>query len=237
MGTVNVLLADDHRVVREGLRLVLGAVPGIRVVGEAGDGPEAVRLVEQLRPDVLVLDLRLPGLSGVEVTGRVRRRCPATRVVILSMYAELAYVRQALQAGAAGYVLKDAGLDELARAIRAAAEGSEYLSAALPREALAGPPGRRGGAADPYQSLTEREREVLRLTVAGCSAGQVAGRLAISRRTVESHRASLLRKLGVRNQKELIRAALRHQHGGATTAAAELRSSTNGETRGPLAQS
>jgi DNA-binding NarL/FixJ family response regulator len=210
MATLTLLLADDHRIVRQGLRAVLATQPGFRLVGEAADGHEAVRLAEELRPDVLVLDLRMPGLDGLEAVRRVVVRCPRTRVVMLSMYAEAGYVAEALRAGASAYVSKDAGVDELVRAIRAAAAGDVYLSAGLPREAVVAR-GRKadGGPFDPYRALTAREREVLRLTAAGCSGGEVARRLFISPRTVESHRANLMRKLGVRNQKELVRYAVR----------------------------
>jgi DNA-binding NarL/FixJ family response regulator len=207
---VTLLLADDHRVVRQGLRALLTAVAGVRLVGEAGDGLEAVRLAERLCPDVLVSDLKMPGLDGLEVARRVARSCPGTRVVILSMYADAGYVRAALRAGVAGYVLKESGLDELARAICAAAAGERYVSTPLRGEdaAALGRPA-EGQAADPYEALTDREREVLQLTAEGCSGRQVAERLFLSPRTVESHRASLMRKLGVRNQKELVRYAVR----------------------------
>jgi DNA-binding NarL/FixJ family response regulator len=209
---VTLLLADDHRVVRQGLRALLTALADVRLVGEAGDGLEAARLAERLRPDVLLADLRMPGLDGLEVARRVARSCPGTRVVILSMYADVGYVRAALRAGVAGYVLKESGLDELARAIRAAADGERYVSPSLRgEEAAARERQAEGEAADSYEALTEREREVLRLTAEGCSGGEVAERLFISPRTVESHRASLMRKLGVRNQKELIRYAVQRE--------------------------
>ena len=210
---LTLVVADDHRIVREGLRAVLAAEPDFRLVGEAGDGLEALRLVERLRPDVLVLDLRLPGLGGVEVARRVARRCPRTAVVVLSMHCDPSYVAEALRAGARAYVPKDAGVEELVRAVRAAAAGEEYLSPALPREAIAEL--RRQDAPDPYAALTPREREVLQLTAEGCSCNEVARRLFISPRTVETHRANVMRKLGVRNQKELIRYAVRREQGGA----------------------
>lgn len=211
--TLTLLLADDHRLVRQGVGAILGTLPGLQVVGEAGDGPEAVRLAERLRPDVAVLDLRMPGLNGIEVTRELARCCPRTRVVILSMYADPGYAAEALRAGALAYVLKEAGIDDLARGIRAAAAGEEYLSPALPRDVVLTRLS-RGDGADPYQALTLREREVLHLTAEGCSSGEVARRLHISPRTVETHRASLMRKLGVRNQKELIRYAVQHREPG-----------------------
>src|SRR5262245_6229392 len=128
---LTLLLADDHQIVRQGLRAILQAVPDFRLVGEAADGPEAVRLVERLQPDVLVLDLMLPGLNGMEVVRHVTRRLPRTQVVILSMHSNEAYVVEALRAGATGYVLKEAGADELIKAIRQAARGDRYLSPAI----------------------------------------------------------------------------------------------------------
>jgi two-component system, NarL family, response regulator NreC len=207
---LTVMLADDHRIVRQGLRALLAAEPGLELVGEAGDGPEAVRLAERLHPDVLVLDLMLPGLGGLDVARELAHRSPRTRVVVLSMHADLGYVWEAVRAGALGYVVKEAGAAELVRAVRTVAAGQRYLGAPLSEEALAAYAARagEGGGDDPYAGLTFREREVLQLTVEGLSGAEVAARLFISPRTVESHRASLMRKLGVRNQKELIRYAV-----------------------------
>jgi DNA-binding NarL/FixJ family response regulator len=208
---LSVLLADDHAIVRQGLRAILQTVPDIRLAGEAADGQEVLRLVERLSPDVLVLDLMLPGLNGFEVARQVRRRVPRTRVVVLSMHADAAYVAEALRAGAVGYVVKDAGIEDLLRAVRAAAAGKRYLSPPLSETALGAFARRAEGEAvpaDPYETLTAREREVLQLTAEGHSGAAIAGRLFISPRTVETHRANVMRKLGVRNQKELIRYAL-----------------------------
>jgi DNA-binding NarL/FixJ family response regulator len=207
--TISVLLADDHPLVRQGLRGALTTEPEFSVVGEAGDGIETVRLAERLQPDVLVLDLMMPGLGGLDVLPIVRQRSPRTRVVVLSMHSNEAYVLEALRAGATAYVVKDAGVDELVRAVREAAAGRRYLSPPLSESAL-GAYARRAGAApaDPYQTLTAREREVLQLTAEGHSGGAIAERLFISPRTVETHRANVMRKLGLRNQKEVVRYAL-----------------------------
>jgi two-component system, NarL family, response regulator NreC len=236
---LTVMLADDHRIVRQGLRALLAAEPGLELVGEAGDGPEAVRLAERLRPDVLVLDLMLPGLGGLDVARELAQRSPRTRVVVLSMHADLGYVWEAVRAGALGYVLKEAGAAELVRAVRAVAAGQRYLGAPLTEEALAAYAARagEGGGDDPYAGLTFREREVLQLTAEGLSGTEVAARLFISPRTVESHRASLMRKLGVRNQKELVRYAVGHavageREGGPPRHKAlprEIRKSTDGK--------
>jgi DNA-binding NarL/FixJ family response regulator len=207
--TWTLLLADDHPIVRQGLRALLAAETDLRLVGEAAEGLEALRLAERLRPNVLVLDLMMPGLNGLDVARQVTRRAPETRVVILSMHAHEAYVLEALLAGASAYVLKESSSDELVKAIRAVTTGRRYLSPPLSEEAL-GTYSRRTGSLppDPYHTLTAREREVLQLTAEGHSGADIAERLFISPRTVETHRANLMRKLKVRNQKELIRYAL-----------------------------
>jgi DNA-binding NarL/FixJ family response regulator len=203
------LLADDHQIVRQGLRAILASVPEFRLAGEAADGQETVRLVERLQPDVLVLDMMMPGLNGLEVTRRILRLSPRTRVVILSMHSHVAYVVEALRAGAAGYVLKESSVEELAQAIRAVVAGKRYLSPAISESALSAYLQNAAETTlDPYHTLTSREREVLQLTAEGLSGTEIAGRLFISSRTVETHRANLMRKLGVRNQKELIRFAV-----------------------------
>jgi two-component system, NarL family, response regulator NreC len=205
---ITVVLADDHQIVREGLRALLKGVPDVRLIGEAADGHEALRLVEQLRPQVLVADLMMPGLPGFELTRLIRRKATRTQVVVLSMHADAPYVLEALRSGALAYVVKDAGADQLVQAIRAAAEGKRYLSPPLSESAL-GAFGKHGKVPeDPFETLTAREREVLRLTAEGLSGSAVAEQLFISPRTVETHRANIMRKLGVKNQKELIRYAV-----------------------------
>jgi DNA-binding NarL/FixJ family response regulator len=207
---VTVALADDHRVVRDGLRLVLQSQPELDVVGEAGDGREAVEMVERLSPDVLVLDLMMPGLGGIEVLRQVTRRSPRTRVVVLSMHADEGYVVQALGLGAAGYVLKDASATELLQAVRAVRTGRRYLSPPLSEAAVDSYVRRAeaGGAADPYERLTSREREVLHLTAEGLSSTAIAERLGISSRTAETHRANVMAKLGLHNRADLVRYAM-----------------------------
>ena len=203
---LTLVLVDDHQLVREGLRALLQAVPDVRVVGEAADGLEALRLVEQVKPDVLVLDLMLPGLNGLEVARQVGMCSPATRVVILSMHSDSAYVVAGLRAGAAAYVLKESSAEHLVRAIREAAAGRRYLSPPLSEAALAEYLRRSEDAApDPLHALTTREREVLLLTAEGLDRTEISERLFISPRTVESHRANVMRKLNVRNLQQLIR--------------------------------
>jgi DNA-binding NarL/FixJ family response regulator len=204
-------LAEDHQIVRQGLKAILSTVPDLRLLGEASDGLEAVRQVEKLHPAVLVLDLMMPGLNGLEVTRQVTRKSPRTGIVILSMHSNEAYVVEALRAGANGYVLKDAGAEELVQAIRAVAAGKRYFSPPISEPSLGAYLQKTVEASlDPLHTLTAREREVLQLTVEGHSGIEISNRLFISPRTVESHRANIMRKLSVRNQKELIRYAVQH---------------------------
>jgi DNA-binding NarL/FixJ family response regulator len=206
---LTLLLADDHRIVRQGLQAILQAVADFRAVGEAADGPEAVRLAERLKPDVLVLDLMLPVLNGWEVARQVSRRSPRTHIVMLSMHANEAYVLESLRAGASAYVLKDAGADQLVKAIRAVAAGKRYFSPPLSEPALGAYARKAEGAPlDPFHTLTARERQVLQMTAEGQSGTQIGERLHISPRTVESHRSNIMRKLGLRNLKEVIRYAV-----------------------------
>ena len=203
---ITIVLGDDHTIVLKGLRALLEAQPGFSIVGEAQDGLKAANLAERLKPDVLVLDLMMPGLSGYDVTRRVVKRFPKTKVVILSMYSTEAHVVEALRSGASAYVVKDAGPEELATAIREAAEGRRYLSAPFSTE-LIDSYLKRPGSSDPYEALTPREREVLHLVAEGLTSGEIAGRLFISPRTAESHRANLMRKLGLRSRTDLVRFA------------------------------
>lgn len=206
---IRLLLVEDHEVVRQGLRALLAAEPDFRIVGEAGDGLGAAELVSQLRPDVLVLDLMLPGLSGLEVVREARQRSPETRVVILSMHTNEAYVLSALQAGALAYVLKKAGASELLAAIRAAWAGRRYLSPPLSEAAIQAYVEKSRATPDPYQTLTTREREVLHLMVEGLTTLEIATRLVISHRTVEMHRSRVMQKLGFDKKTDLIRYAIR----------------------------
>jgi two-component system response regulator NreC len=200
---IKILLADDHTMVRQGLRSLLEEESDLSVVGEAKDGPETIALTESLRPDVLVVDLMMPGVGGLEVMRQVGRKVPSVRFVVLSMYANEAYVVEALRSGAMGYVLKDTGAEELVRAIRHVSQGGRYLSPPLSEGALEAYLERvRGGGAE--EALTPREREVLQLAAEGRSNAEIAERLFISPRTAETHRANLMRKLGLHSQAELI---------------------------------
>jgi two-component system response regulator NreC len=206
---ITVVLADDHKVVRQGLRAILEAERDLRVIGEAGSGLEAIRLVERLRPNVVVLDLMIPELNGLEVTRQLKKRLPKSRIVILSMHSHESYVVEALKNGAAGYVLKDSSADELIKAVREAAVNRRYLSPPLSDLAVDAYLHQAGTLADSYESLTSREREVLQLAAEGLTNTAIGKRLFISARTVEVHRAHMMAKLGLHNQTDLIRHALK----------------------------
>ena len=208
----SIVLADDHQVVRQGLSTLLGSEPDFSITGETADGLEVADLVERLEPDILVLDLMMPGINGLEVTRQVRQRSPGTGVVILSMYANEAYVMEALRNGAGGYVLKGSSIAELAQAIREVASGKRYLSPPLTERAIEVYPEKsKTASSDPYEKLTNREREVFFLVAQGHKNNEIASRLSISVRTVETHRANVMRKLGLNSQADLIRYALQRE--------------------------
>jgi DNA-binding NarL/FixJ family response regulator len=205
-----IVLADDHPIVRQGLRSLLEKEPGFSVVGETADGLQVASLVEQAQPDILVLDLLMPGLGGLDVVREVTRRAPKTRIVVLSMHSSEAFVLQALRNGASAYVIKDSCTTELMRAVRQVLAGRRYLSSPLSEKAIEAYVNRAdGGAVDIYETLTPREREVLHLAAEGLSNPAIGERLGISPRTAETHRAHVIKKLGLRNRTELIAYALR----------------------------
>ena len=194
---------------RQGIRALLDGQPDIRVVGEAADGPEATQLVERLEPDVLVVDMMMGGMNGIEVTRYVRKLSPKTCVVVLSMHSDEGYVLEALRAGAKAYVLKDSIVDDLLHAIREVVLGRRYLSHPLSEQAIEGYLQKQKGATlKPHERLTVREREVLHMLVEGLNNEEIAARLSVSRRTVEAHRAHVMHKLGVHNQVQLLRYAV-----------------------------
>ena len=210
---IRVLLADDHTIVRQGVRLCLEAMGDIEVVAEAEDGQAAVQLTAQLRPDVAVVDLTMPRLNGVEAIRQIKRDVPSTEVVVLSVHDSEAYVVQALRAGAAGYVLKRNAATELAAAIRAAHDGQAYLHPSIARRVIDDYLSRIHASEDalsePHERLTPREREVLQLAAEGHSTRAIAGLLCLSTKTVEHHRASVMAKLGLHGQTELVKYAIR----------------------------
>jgi two-component system, NarL family, response regulator NreC len=209
--SVKVFLADDHPIVRQGLRRMLEMEPDFQVIAESGNGLETLQMVEQLKPDVLIVDLMMPGLNGLEVTRQVTQRVPRIRVIILSMHQDDAYVLQALRCGAIGYVLKDSSPNELAEAIRNVNQGRRFLSEKLSSRLIDSMVrnAEEESQIDAYEQLTDREREVLQLILEGNTAAEIAKRLSISPRTAEAHRANLLHKLGITNQVDLFRYAVK----------------------------
>jgi len=206
---IRVLLADDHTLVRAGLRGLLEGLQGVEVVGEAGEGQETLRLAKTLRPDVVLLDIGMPGLNGLEVAGRLATIDPAIRVLILSMHSTEEYVVRALRAGSAGYLLKGSAVAELEVALRAVARGDTYLSPAVSKHVVDDYVRRTGGAEDPLEALTPRQREILQLAAEGQSSKEIATQLGISYRTVEAHRAQLMERLGLHDLAGLVRFAVR----------------------------
>jgi DNA-binding NarL/FixJ family response regulator len=206
--TIRVLIADDHTLVRAGIRALLQGLEGVEVVAEAGDGREAMALAELHRPDVLVTDIAMPHVSGLELAGRVARELPEARVIILSMHANEEYASRALQAGAAGYLLKDSGLAELELAVRAVVRGETYLSPAVSKHVIADYLRRTGGA-PASGSVTPRQRQVLRLIAEGKTTKAIARHLEVSAKTVETHRAQLMDRLDIHDVAGLVRYAIR----------------------------
>ena len=206
-----ILLADDHQVLREALRLLLEMQSDFEVIAETGDGLDAVVLTEKYKPDVLIVDMMMPGLSGLEVARRTKRVSPTTKVIVLSMYDTESYVVESLQEGVAGYVLKKSSSQELVFAIRQALDGNLYLSPSLNERAIQAYLQRSADSRveDPLNTLTDRERDVLQLAAEGLSNPQIAEKLTLSARTVEMHRGNLLKKLGLKSQTDLVKFAVK----------------------------
>ena len=210
MTPIRVLLADDHALFRAGIRSLLDSLEGVEIVGEARDGHEALRMVAERRPDVVLLDIALPELNGIEVAERMARDFPGVRVLALSMHASEEYVLRSLHAGAAGYLLKDSTVSDLETALRSVAEGGSYLSPAVSRHVLADYVRRVGGSElPPEPALTPRQKEVLQLIAEGHGTKEIAARLGVSPKTVETHRAQLMERLGIHDVPGLVRYAIR----------------------------
>lgn len=210
--TIRILVADDHAIVRDGLRLLIQTQPDFVVVGEAGNGRDAVARVCRLRPDVVLLDIAMPELNGIEAARRIGARSPATKVVILSMYGTSEHFHQAIRAGAVGFIVKESAGVEVIQAIRAAHAGQRFFSEAfLPY--LSDPhchPGFQSGGNTPLERLSGREREILQLVVEGKTSAAIAADLGLSPKTVETYRSRLMVKLGVQNVPQLVKFALQH---------------------------
>jgi two-component system, NarL family, response regulator NreC len=206
---IKIVLADDHQVVRKGFKALLSTEPDFNIIGEAGDGFETLKLVEQLQPDVLVLDLMMSGINGLEVTRQLSKKNFKTGIVILSMHSNEGYVLEALRCGAKAYILKESPPEELTKAIKEVASGRRYLSPPLSELAIeAYTQKAEVKTFEPYDQLTTREREILQLAAQGCTNTEIANKLFISSRTVETHRTNLMRKLNLHNHVQLIQFAI-----------------------------
>jgi len=206
--TVTVLLADDHAVVRDGLRALL-ETGDLQVIAVAGNGREAVAEALRLKPDIVIMDIAMPELDGVEATRRIVEKCPETRVLILSMYLSAEHIYRALQAGAQGYVLKESAGEEVVEAIRTLRAGKRYLSHRI-TETVIDDYLREGANVSPLDSLSLRERDVLQLVVEGRTNAAIAQALSLSPKTVETYRARIMKKLKVRDTVELVKFSMRH---------------------------
>jgi DNA-binding NarL/FixJ family response regulator len=211
MKEIRVLLADDHGIVRKGLRALLESQPGMKVAGEAADGREAVKLTAEIQPDVVIMDIAMPNLNGIEATAQIVKANPKTGVVILSMHSDEAYLVRALNAGARGYMLKDSAEEDLLRAIQAVADGRPFFSPAIAQTLLEDfvRSLQQRGLTDSYDLLTDREKEVLQLLAEGKSNKDVATLLNLSPYTVETHRTNLMQKLNLHNTAEIVLYAVR----------------------------
>ena len=208
--SISIVIADDHLIVRQGLHALLEAEPDLNVIGQTGDGLEAVDLVKRLNPDVAVLDLMMPGLNGLEVARQLSKTTPRTKIIILSMYDDEGFVLEALSNGVSAYVLKDTGSADLINAVREVTCGHRYLSPSLTDRAIdVYEQMTKQGTMDKYETLTTREREVLHLSAEGLTNNEIAHRLGISIRTAETHRSKLMHKLDVHTQADLTRYAIR----------------------------
>jgi DNA-binding NarL/FixJ family response regulator len=206
---LRILLADDHVVVRHGLKLLIDGQPDMTVIAEAGDGKTAVERAVQLKPDVIVMDISMPGMNGLVATRELKHLQPGAAIVTLTRHADDAYLQELLRAGVSGYVLKQSAPTELLQAIRAAAAGGQYLDSALTARVTAGFLGRQGKReAPPGVTISEREAEVLRLIASGHSNKEIAARLSLSVKTVEAHKANGMRKLGLTGRIDIVKYAL-----------------------------
>ena len=210
MNKIRIFLADDHLILREGIRSLLGKVPDIEIVGEAGDGAEAVAKVEQLVPDVVLMDITMPGMSGLEATKQIKQKYPQVKILILTIHETNQYLSQMLQAGASGYVVKTTAASELISAIRAVYQGDVYLYPSITRMLVEDYLQRVEGGEEriSYEGLTNREREILMYIAEDKKNKEIADLLGISVRTVQAHRTNLMDKLGAHDRTELVKYAI-----------------------------
>ena len=210
--TITIFLADDHAVVRDGLRLLLETQPDLKVVGVAADGRAAIRLIEQLAPDVAILDIAMPEVGGLEAAQQIHRVRPGTRLIMLSMHHTPEHIVRALESGAVGYVLKESASDEVIEAVRAVYAGERYLSRAVAEAALDYYVRLRqaGDERPPLDRLNEREREILRLLADGQTSAEIAERLALSRKTIDTYRSQIMRRLDIHHLPGLVKFAIQH---------------------------
>jgi len=209
MRPIRILLADDHTLVRAGIRSLVESIDDVEVVAEAGEGREALELIAKHRPDVALLDIGMPGLNGLEVAKRTPQASPKTRIIILSMHADPAYVKKALRAGAVGYLLKGASVAELPLALQAVMRGESYLTPKISSSVVERILGQDAQESDPLDDLTTRQREILQLIAEGQSTKEIAGILDISVKTGESHRLRMMERLGIHDVPGLVRFAIR----------------------------
>lgn len=206
---ITVYLVDDHRILREGLRILLELKGDIRVVGEAEDGRKALDGILKARPDVVLMDITMPELNGIDATQNIMLKLPQTKVIILSVHSDTEHIYRAFQAGAKGYLLKESAGDEVVKAVHAVYQDRQYISQKL-SDVLPLSYARQRQVRSPFELLSAREREVLQLTVQGATSAMIAGKLALSPKTVDTYRSRLMEKLGVQNLPELVRFAIKH---------------------------
>jgi len=209
MKPYRILLADDHVLVRAGIRSLLEKLPDTEIVGEAGDGREALSLAQARQPNIVLMDVAMPGLNGLEAVARLQKECPEVKVLVLSMHANEEYVIQALRAGACGYLLKDAATVELELALQAVGRGENYLSPAISRQVIDDYMARVSGQPGALEHLTPRQREILQLIAEGKNTKEIAALLSVSIKTVETHRAQLMDRLDIHDVPGLVRHAIR----------------------------
>ena len=212
MATIRIILADDHTLMREGLRAILESETGLEIIGQAEDGHAAVEMAEKLQPDIVIMDIAMPGLNGLEATRLIHARVPETRVIILSMHENAEYVLQALKAGVHGYLLKQGIKSELVLAIHSAYRGEKFLTSRISSSVIDGflSQAKTLESQTPLESLTSREREILQLIAEGYSSQDIARRLTISAKTVDRHRANLMEKLDIHNIAGLVHFAIQN---------------------------